>query len=307
MTAHRRRAAKLFAVLAIVFLAAGPGARGQTAPEHAPTANQPAPAANQPAPDPCRRTDFKVVLDVGHTVAVPGAMSARGVPEYTFNLQLAQDAKTALAAAGFDKTVLLITAKAPTLGLFERAYRANAMKADLFIAIHHDSVPDYLMQTWDYNGQPEGYNDDYPGYAIFISEDNAARTASFAFGKLLGAALQARGLAYTPHYTLPLMRNRRRELLDPGAGVYRYDQLIVLKETRMPAVLLEAGSIVNRQEELVLASPERRALESAAITSAVEEFCTARANMPRPQLVKRVAAPHAPPPTRGIYPVPSAH
>ena len=103
------------------------------------------------------------------------------------------------------------------------------------------------------------------------------------------------------------MRNRRRELLDPGAGVYRYDQLIVLKETRMPAVLLEAGSIVNRQEELVLASAERRALESAAITSAVEEFCTARANMPRPQLVRRVAAPHAPSPVRGIYPVPSAH
>ncbi|HJY17232.1 MAG TPA: hypothetical protein VJ353_06330, partial [Xanthobacteraceae bacterium] len=44
-----------------------------------------------------------------------------------------------------------------------------------------------------------------------------------------------------------------------------------------PAVLLEAGSIVNRQEELQLASAERRTLTSAAIVAAVENFCTARA------------------------------
>jgi N-acetylmuramoyl-L-alanine amidase len=42
-------------------------------------------------------------------------------------------------------------------------------------------------------------------------------------------------------------------------------------------VLLEAGSIVNRQEELQLASPERRTLTSAAIVAAVENFCAARA------------------------------
>ena len=80
---------------------------------------------------------------------------------------------------------------------------------------------------------------------------------------------------YTPHYTLPLMGHRRRELLDADAGVYRYDQLIVLRMTRMPAVLLEAGSIVNRPEELELASPERRTLTSAAIVAAVEDFCAA--------------------------------
>lgn len=300
MTAHRRAAATLLAVSAILFLTAGPGARGE---DHAPPAKEPAPSnqpapAGQPAPDSCRRANFQVVLDVGHTVAVPGAMSARGVPEYTFNLQLANDAKATLVAAGFDKTVVMITAKAPPLGLFERAYRANAMKADLFIAIHHDSVPDYLLQNWDYNGQPQHYNDDYPGYAIFVAQNNAARAASLAFGKLLGAALQARGLSYTPHYTQALMRSHRRELLDPITGVYRYDQLVVLKETHMPAVLLEAGSIINRQEEVVLASSERRALESAAITSAVEEFCQARAGAPPAQVVKRVATPHAPPPVR---------
>jgi hypothetical protein len=41
-------------------------------------------------------------------------------------------------------------------------------------------------------------------------------------------------------------------------------------------VLLEAGSIINRQEELELATPERRAKTSLAIVAAVEDFCAAR-------------------------------
>ena len=37
----------------------------------------------------CDRSKFRVVLDVGHTVDSPGAISARNVPEYDFNLRLA--------------------------------------------------------------------------------------------------------------------------------------------------------------------------------------------------------------------------
>jgi N-acetylmuramoyl-L-alanine amidase len=77
-------------------------------------------------------------------------------------------------------------------------------------------------------------------------------------------------------YTLPLMGRYRRELIDEEAGVYRYDHLIVLHSAHMPAVLLEAGSIINRQEELELATPERRLMVAEAITAAVEEFCGTR-------------------------------
>ena len=44
----------------------------------------------------------------------------------------------------------------------------------------------------------------------------------------------------------------------------------------MPAVLLEAGSIVNWQEELELATPERRLMVAQAVTAAVENFCASR-------------------------------
>jgi N-acetylmuramoyl-L-alanine amidase len=76
--------------------------------------------------------------------------------------------------------------------------------------------------------------------------------------------------------------------------------LIVLRETKMPAVLLEAGSIVNRQEEVELGTPERRALTAAAIVAAVDEFCAAKANpVVHPATAKAAApgrvnpAPHA--------------
>ncbi len=282
MTNSRHAGTVLLVTLSALFAAAhARPARSEEQP--------PSPAA--PAHSTCQPSAFRVVVDVGHTVDVPGALSARGMTEYAFNLQLARQIKETLLGAGFDKTVLLITGKAPPVGLFERASIANRLPADLFISIHHDSVPDNLMRTWQYEGQDLQYNDDYPGYALFISNDNADRTGSLQFGKLLGKALQARGLQFTPHYTLALMGNRRRQLLDADAGVYRYDQLVVLRYTRMPALLLEAGSIVNRQEELELATPERRTLTSEAVAAAVEDFCAARAHPKIEQLVKRPVNP----------------
>src|SRR5271168_3929562 len=102
-----------FSVLALLlFAAAGHPARG-VEPAAAPA-------------EACQRAKFRVVVDVGHTLEHPGADSARGVPEYAFNLQLARDIKQALTDAGFDNAVLLITATAPWRGLVERAAYANA-------------------------------------------------------------------------------------------------------------------------------------------------------------------------------------
>jgi N-acetylmuramoyl-L-alanine amidase len=245
------------------------------------------PAAKPHGPT-CNHAKFRPVIDVGHTADVPGALSARGATEYDFNLRLARQIEKDLLAAGFDKTVLMITAEAPTAGLFKRAARANGLAADLFLSVHHDAVPESFLETWQFEGQEQHFSDRFPGHSLFVSNDNADRPGSLAFAKLLGNALEARGLHYTPHYTEKFMGNRRRELLDPKAGVYRYDQLIVLKETRMPAVLLEAGSIVNRDEELLLATPEHQAVISAAVVEAVEAFCAVRRpQSKRPEVAKK--------------------
>ena len=184
----------------------------------------------------CARSAFRVLIDVGHTATSPGADSARGVPEYEFNLKLADVIAQSLHEAGFDKTIRLVTSGSRLGSLFQRAASANSLQGDLFVSIHHDSVPDNLKETWQYEGKKLSYSDRFSGYAIFVSNDNADRAASLAFGHSLGQELQKRGLRYTPHYTLPLMGRYRHELIDGEAGVYRYDHLIVLHTAHMPAV-----------------------------------------------------------------------
>jgi len=223
-----------------------------------------------------RAATFRTVIDVGHTADAPGATSARGATEYEFNLRLAHKISDDLVDAGFAGTVLMVTTEAPRAGLFKRAAHANSLKADLFLSIHHDSVPDAMLQTWQFNGAEQHYNDSYPGHSLFVSTEHGNHADSLAFARLLGMALKARGLAYTPHYTDADMGARRRPLLDAKAGVYQFNDLVVLKQVRMPAALLEAGSIINRAEELALATPERQALIGGAAVEAVDAFCKAR-------------------------------
>ena len=238
---------------------------------HAETAS--IPAAKPPA---CKRDAFRLALDVGHTAKQPGATSARGAKEYDFNLALAKVIERKLTGAGFSKTALLVTDGPMYRGLAERVDKANRLRADLFLSIHHDSVPDSFLEKWKFEGEERTYSDRFKGHSLFISNDNPDRKASFQFAQLLGRQLRDRGLQYARQYTEKFMGHKRRIIVDAETGVYRYDQLIVLRTTHMPAVLLEAGSIIHRDEELAMATPERQALISAAVLDAVEAFCAER-------------------------------
>ena len=240
----------------------------------------------------CVRPDFRIVLDVGHTAKSPGAKSARGADEFDFNLRLAKQIDQALLEAGFAKTVLMVTDGRANQSLYARVARANDLSANLLLSIHHDSVPDKFLEKWDYNGKRKTFSDRFKGHSIFVSDDNIDPKDSLLFGSILGQQLKARGLQYTPHYTESFMGRWQRTLLDADAGVYRYDTLFVLKKTQMPAVLLEAGSIANRDEELEMASPERQQLISAAVVDAVDRFCAAQSDKPALQIAKRSKARH---------------
>jgi N-acetylmuramoyl-L-alanine amidase len=246
--------------------------------------------AAKPAAATCDRAAFRLVLDVGHTDQVPGAKSARGLREFDFNLRLAKLIEQQLIDAGFTKTVLLVTDGPALQSLARRVARANAARADLLLSIHHDSVPDSMLEKWDYNGEPHFFSDRFKGHSLFVSYENSDRKGSLRFARLLGLALKSRGLQYTPHYTEKIMGRRRRELLDPEAGVHRYDQLVVLRYPHMPAVLLEAGSIINRDEELLMGTPEHQAVVAAAAVEALEGFCQER----KPAKSDRIARPNAP-------------
>jgi N-acetylmuramoyl-L-alanine amidase len=224
----------------------------------------------------CEPSKFRVVLDVGHTRQSDGAISARNVPEFDFNLRLAKRIEEKLKSEGFAETRLLVTDGKARPSLFKRVAAASSLNADLLLSIHHDSVPDRLLEDWEFEGKKSHFSDRFTGYSLFVSRDNPQFETSLMFAKLLGKQIKAQGLQYAKQYTLPIMGRFRRELLDKDVGVYRYDTLVVLRRSRMPAVLLEAGSIINRDEELAMNSPERQDMISAAVASALKEFCDSK-------------------------------
>ena len=74
-----------------------------------------------------------------------------------------------------------------------------------------------------------------------MSQQNPHFATSLKLARMIGARLKEHGLQFASRYTLPLMGRYRRQLLDKDVGVYRYDGLVVLSQTRSAAVLLEAG------------------------------------------------------------------
>jgi len=226
-----------------------------------------------PAGQKCEPAKFHLVIDVGHTAESDGAMSARNVPEFRFNLNLAERIKEKLTSEGFVRTQLMVTEGKARPSLIKRAAKANKSHADLFLSIHHDSVPDKFMENWEFEGKESHFSDRFSGYSLFVSRDNPDYEASLAFATMIGKELKADGLKFANQYTLPIMGKYQHPLLDKDAGVYRYDHLVVLKRTLMPAVLLEAGSIINRDEELQMASVERQDMIIGAVTTAVKEYC----------------------------------
>jgi N-acetylmuramoyl-L-alanine amidase len=222
----------------------------------------------------CIPSQFAIAVDVGHTADVTGAMSARGKPEYEFNLTLAKEIVSRLTKAGFAKTTLMISSEHGRQGLIQRSAQANTMGVNLFLSIHHDSVQGVYLRKWTFEGRSLSFSDRYQGYSLFVSGENAHFAQSLQFAATFGDALLARGLVFTTHHAENI-KGERRKLIDSKRGVYRFDQLVVLRQSQAPALLLEAGIIINREEETQLASPERQRLISEAAADAVTSFCNA--------------------------------
>src|ERR1700687_489656 len=216
------------------------------------------PSALKPVATMCDPSKFRIVLDVGHTAESEGATSARNVAEV------------------FAETRLLRTEGKARPSLVKRVAAANNLPANLLLSIHHDSVPNSFLENWEFEGKKSHFSDRFSGYSVFVSRNNPDFKTSLSFAELLGKEMKARGLQYARQYTQAIMGRYQHPLLNKETGVYSYDRLVVLRSTRMPAVLLEAGSIINRDEELKMDSPERRDIISSGVTAAVKEFCDPR-------------------------------
>jgi len=101
-----------------------------------------------------------------------------------------------------------------------RAQMANDSKADLFIAIHTDIQPSAYVK----------------GFNIYVAENNAHYAQCVEFGSALTASLQKT-------YTTETALRKRKE------------NIYVLRNTNMPAVLLSIGNM-NNEENLTFIRKE---------------------------------------------------
>ncbi len=219
----------------------------------------------------CERASFAVAIDVGHDRTRPGAISARGVPEFEFNLALARAVLAELVAGGFGRSFLIGEDGAP-VELRARAADAGRAGASVLVSIHHDSVQPRYLQSWTFGGRALESTSHARGFSLFVSTENRFFAASEELASRIGSELRATGKRPSLHHAEPI-EGEGRQVLDAANGVYRFDRLILLRSATMPAVLLEAGVIKNRDEELVLATQTFRAEVARAIRRAIEETC----------------------------------
>ena len=211
-----------------------------------------------------------VAVDVGHFLEEPGATSARGRPEFEFNRELAVEIESAVRGSGLKTTLIGYD------GFMSQLTRRTAAAAgtDFCLAVHHDSVQPYLIRTWEYDSVERRFNDDHAGFSLFVSRKNAAVKKSLACASAIGEALRAAGFVPSLYHADPIP-GENKPFADKRNGVHYYDNLIVLKTARSPAVLLEAGVIVNRDEELRMRSAETQRLVGGAVARGLAR-CLAR-------------------------------
>jgi N-acetylmuramoyl-L-alanine amidase len=190
-------------------------------------------------------------VDVGHYYGAPGVTSASGKAELEFNQELAYELREALAERGL--RVRLIEDQA----VLEERTRA-ALGADFFVSIHHDAVRPELMPDADF----------YSGFSLFVSRLNPQLEKSIACASAIGAELRAVGLSPSRYHADPVL-GENRPYADERNGVHFFDNLAVARTATMPAVLVEAGVIVNRYEERELRKPRVRRRIAEAIAQGV--------------------------------------
>ena len=181
-------------------------------------------------------------------------ISASGKPEFEFNRALAAEVGKELTAAGFQ--VRMIGERGDYRFLHHRT--RDAAGADLLLSIHHDSVREFYL----------GIAERFAGYSLFVSRHNPAADKSLACASAIGSQMRASGLTPSRYHADPVL-GENRPFADEANGVHYFDNLAVARSAKMPSVLVEAGVIVNRDEERLLDQPEVRRRIAGAIARGV--------------------------------------
>lgn len=201
-----------------------------------------------------------IIIDPGHSPNKSGALSCTGDKEYNYNDELVKNIKNELDRNNIDSKLT----RNPNQDMSLIARTRDTKNAQLFISVHHDSVqPQFIKYL---NGNPTSNKDE--GYSIFVSRKNKYFDKSVEYAKELARNLYDLGLRPSKHHGEKI-KGENREALDDKLGIYFFDDLVVLKNSQCPAVLFEAGVIVNPKDEQRVKTDEFKSNVSQSILKSI--------------------------------------
>ena len=180
-----------------------------------------------------KRNKFSVVIDPGHGGPDPGAIGIGGIRETDVVLEVSKIVKNLLSEKGVK--VRLTRKNEVDLDLPPRVSFANNTDADIFVSIHANAS---RGKRRDINGLETFY---YRGWR----------------GRLLAKKIQKQILRVSPG--------------SPDRGV-KQGRFYVIKNTRMPAVLVEIGFLTGRLDARRLEKTGHRKRIAYAIAKGILEY-----------------------------------
>ena len=180
-----------------------------------------------------KRDKFYVVIDPGHGGSDPGAIGIGGIRETDVVLEISKMVEELLSEKGVK--VRLTRYSEVNLDLYPRVSLANNTDADIFVSIHANAS---IGKKKDINGLETFY---YKGWK----------------GRLLAKRIQKEILRVSPG--------------SPDRGV-KQGRFYVIKNTKMPAVLVEIGFLTGRLDARRLEKTVHRKRIAYAIAKGILEY-----------------------------------
>lgn len=188
------------------------------------------------------KAESGIIFDPGHTQKQYGTRSCSGGLEYIYNNELVDFIEKFF----LDRNIKIIKTRTnlQNISLTGRTKFTSGKK--LFVSVHHDSAQEKYI-TYK-NGFP--CSDYASGYSIFVSKKNPFFEKSLDYAIRLGTNLRKMGLIPSKHHSEKI-KGENREIIDEYLGIYRFDDLVVLKTSKCPALLFEAAVIINPVDDFL--------------------------------------------------------
>ena len=218
-----------------------------------------------------------IVIDPGHGGKDPGAMD-NGVKEKDVNLAVGLELQRALTAKGYN--VVMTRATDIYLKLQERTDIANNVKADLFVSIHVNALPNKKSMTGfeiyimalptdkDAMNLAKVENREYVEGKGMDTENVDRRTEMLL--RILGDLQQNNKISESTDFAAMLYNAGVRN----GLPMRRVAQapFFVLRGAGMPAVLLEIGFVTNANESQLLTTPAYQQRIANAMSEGIANY-----------------------------------